>query len=211
MATNLSTAFSFAVCAIALICSGCTTTVTIPASELPELSTPKVDAMTDWPEVRTVDGKQEQIVGSIEFTRINTPTGNETVYPPYMARINGPYLEVFDIMGVRGYPLADKQTITIEYYDSKRTRGVVGGVLVGLGVPVLLFGGGAVATEVAASDSSDRSILIAGVTLVAAGLGLIIPGAVIAAKTPQKPSKWSTAHTPNLHIGPHGARMTIPF
>lgn len=191
---------------------GCTNTVTIPATELPNLSVRTVETAKDWPEVRTVDGESQQIIGTIDAIAIITPTVRETIYQPFTARILGPTIEVWNVMGVRTYSLSDKPKVVIEYADTVRTRGVIGGVLVGLGVPTLLFGGVAIAPGVNELQSSgSRELLLAALLMFTGGLSFVISGAVIASHTPKKPTHSSGIHAPMLSLHPKGANLTLPF
>lgn len=191
---------------------GCTNTVTIPATELPNLSVRTVETAKDWPEVRTVDGATQPIIGTIDAIAITTPTVRETLYQPFTARIHGSTVEVWNVMGMRAYSLADKPRVVIEYADAVRTRGVVGGVLVGLGVPTLLFGGVAIAPGVNELQSSgSRELLLAALLMVTGGLSLVITGAVTAAYTPKKPTRTLGIHAPMLSLHPKGANLTLPF
>ncbi len=210
------------ICIGALAFGGCTSTVQLPATELPTLSTPSVQAGTEWPEVRTVAGPPEKIIGTIERIEISGNQGSEPIQLPFTARVNGPNLEVFGPAGFRGFPLTEDLRVSVEYNDLKKRRSITGGVLIGVGAPILiggiaLFGLG---IDIAGrGDGIDGLItgfaggllMLGGTIGIAGGLGMVIPGIVFVATDPKKPVGDTARIQPKLQIGPTGVDLSVKF
>lgn len=201
-----------------MVLGGCTSTVTMPATELPTLSTQSVQASAEWPEVTTVEGEPQKIIGTIETIRIQGANGGEPIYQPFAARINGPYLEVFGPTGPRGFPLAQDLTVTVEYNDAKKRRNAIGGALIGAGVPVFITG--AVSMKAAVDIFETGGVFgfigifpfLYGIIGIGGGIGMVIPGIVLVATDPAKPTGGNTAVLqPKLNIRPGGVDLTMQF
>jgi hypothetical protein len=212
------TAARVGLCVSALAFGGCTSTVNLPATELPKLSTQSVHTSGDWVEVSTVEGDSQRIMGEIQTIQVQSPKGVEPVYQPFTARINGPYLEVFGPTGPRGFPLAENLTVKVEYEDLKKRRNALGGTLIGVGVPVAVAGGLLINLGVDLWDEAGGFgallgffPIVFGVAGVGGGIGMIIPGIVVVATDPKKVTGNSAALQPRLQFRPGGVDLTMQF
>jgi hypothetical protein len=205
-------------CVGALAFGGCTSTLNLPATELPKLSTQNVYASDDWVEVNTVEGDSQRIIGEIQTIHVQTPKGAMPVYQPFTARINGPHLEVWGQTGPRGYPLAENPTVKVEYDDAKKRRNALGGTLIGIGLPVMAGGGGLIYLGAQLWNSGDLLgpllgvfPILFGVAGVGGGIGMVVPGIVVLATDPKKDKGNSAALQPKLQIRPGGVDLTMQF
>jgi hypothetical protein len=210
----------------AVVLGGCASTVQVqvPATELSKLTAQAVDQSDEWPTVRTVDGKETQIVGTVESVEMNTPEGAVRISRPFYTRVNGPFFEIMDPVGVRGFPLAANPTANVQYANAKIARNVTGGVLIGVGAPVAILGivGLSVGADIAGRSSGDPLGTLVGGTAgvfigflgflgVAGGAALTIPGIYMVATNPAKPERSQAKVQPQLHIGPRGASVSVAF
>lgn len=204
-------------CVSASLFGGCTSTVTVPASELPQLSTQTVRASSEWPTVHAFEGERIPIVGPIERIDIHSAQSTVPLYPRFAARIHGPYLEVTSASGMRGISLEGNPTITIQYENLTRKRNILGSILIVAGAPFLMGGGVFIVNAARNRDaifegSLERtSSLFIGIPFAAAGLGLAIPGIIFVATNPKKRAHVSAALQPRLQVGPGGVGMMMAF
>jgi hypothetical protein len=217
--------FQLGVLTAAFLLGGCgasSVQVQVPATELSKLSVPSTAQSTDWPTVRTVEGKEQQIIGTIESVHIGTPEGWVPINRSFYTRVNGSFFEIMDPAGVRGFPLATTPPASVVYTDATMGRKITGGVLVGVGTPLAVLGViGIVAGSDIASSSSGLGGLFTGtigvfvgflgVVGVGGGLGMAIPGVVMLATNPSKPRTDQAKLQPELHLGPRGASLKVTF
>jgi len=224
-ASSSHTFFQLGLLAAAFVLGGCgasSVQVQVPATELSKLSEPRMTQSEDWPTVRTVEGADKQIIGTIESVQINTPQGWVPVGPRFYTRVNGPFFEIMDPGGIRGFPLASIPKASVTYADVSLSRKYTGGALVGAGTPLAVLGiiGIASGSEIAGRGSGIGGLFtgavggfvaVLGFVGVAGGLGLAIPGVFMLATNPPKPRGDQAKLQPELHIGPRGASLTVSF
>lgn len=192
------------------IMSGCTTSVTIPVTELPLLSTPRVKALANWPEVTTTTGEKVAIVGTIENVSIESPRGDMVLVPPFAAWNRGPVVEVVHPLGRNFITWADNPTVVVQYDDLARRRVVVGSILGGLGVSTLLFGlAGFIATRGDSPPHLETTVAVLALTGI--GVGLMVPGGILAFRSPEKPHLSARSSAPKLMIGKNAVGVGIAF
>jgi hypothetical protein len=192
------------------IMSGCTTSVTIPVTELPLLSTPRVRALANWPEVTTTTGEKEVIVGTIEKISIERLRVDMVVVPPFGAWNRGPVVEVVHPFGRKFITWADNPTVVVQYDDLARRRVVAGSILGGLGVSTLLFGlAGFIATRGDSPPHFETTVAV--LTLMGVGVGLMIPGGFLVFRSPEKPHLSARSSAPMLMIGKNAVGVGIAF
>jgi hypothetical protein len=217
--------FQLGLLAAAFVLGGCgasSVQVQVPATELAKLSPPRMKQSEEWPTVRTVEGAEKQIIGTIESVQVNTPEGWVPIGPMFYTRVNGPFFEIMDPVGIRGFPLASIPSASVTYADESLGRKYTGVALVATGTPLAVLGGIGIA---AGSDIVSRSsgigglftgafggfVAILGFVGVAGGLGMAIPGVVMLATNPSKPRGDQAKLQPELHLGPGGASLTVSF
>lgn len=203
-------------------CGASSVQVQVPATELSKLSIPSTAQSPDWPTVRTVDGKEQQLVGTVESVHVSTPEGWVPINRSFYTRVNGPFFEIMDPAGVRGFPLATIPPASVVYADATASRKATGIALIGVGTPLAALGvlGIVAGSNIASSGRGLDSLVTApigvfvaflGVLGAGGGLAMAIPGIVMVTTNPSKPRADQAKLLPSLQVGPRGASFRVAF
>jgi len=198
---------------------GCSSTVTIPASQLRLLSAPRVANMADWPEVTAVDGEKVEIVGDVEFLKARvemhmhgSKTSEElTLESPFVAWNRDPYVLVQHQLPFRGgFGITPDTPVLVQYKDRKQLRTALGSSMVGLGALGLFFGFAGLTAQKTGTESHFETTL-AMTFITGTGIGLVVSGAILAARAPEKPHQSAHLHSPRFFVGRNGAGISGAF
>jgi len=217
MEQNLGHAIAVALAALTPLLSGCsvTTTVRVPATELPSLSTGEMANAASWPELRTVDGQTWRMMGTVDRVRVHYNSEIASVAPPFTAKIDDERLQIFSGGRRSTFALKNISSVSIDYYDAKASRKRAGIVMIALGGACLPL---AAATAIGPRSAMrtdeytwrDPLFRIAG-ALLAIHLILTPPGIYLASTDPARPNSPLANVRPILHISPDGAAISSSF
>lgn len=188
-----------------------TTTIRVPATELPALSTGELQHATKWPDVYTVDGQPWRVKGSIEHVRIQTGLDVADVTPPFTARIEDEHLAVFSSNRRRAFPLGNIADVSVSYNDAKQTRKRAGIVMISLGGSLLFWLAPVAILSLQSTTPEPFSTKgVVGAAL-ATHLVLTISGIYLASTDPTPPGRWTAVSRPKLQLVPGGAAVSASF
>ncbi|UQA55103.1 hypothetical protein [Polyangium aurulentum] len=188
----------------------CTSTVRLPATELPALAKATSGRMEEWPTVLTDEGTQKTVMGDIERITIQSPRGQAPIHTPAWAAVDGKWLYVNDPIGRRAFPLEEVSAVVVDYDDVHKPRVALGAVLIGMSTPFVI--GGTTLFFIAAKEA-EATPVVYGLLTTGVGLALGIPGIVLVASKPSPPDKRdeATLVRPTIGFTPGGVKFSAEF
>lgn len=194
-----------------LALGACTTTVTIPASDLPELGPATGPAPAHWPVVHTKEEGDKTLKGTVEEVRLSTRGGTWPIYLPMKARIEGDALLVNSPLGPQAFRLQDVGPAEVTYYDKEKVYKMPGGTLVGVGSPFLVTGLVLFVAGLSEGGFGGGVATLVGLSSTGVGLAFFIPGVVLLSLDPKPPGAQAASAGPRLEVGPGGMRFSTTF
>jgi hypothetical protein len=197
----------------ALLLAACTTTVRMPASELPALAPATRPEPVQWATVYHGEGEKKTLKGPIEEVRLDMKQGGSVpLYLPMDARVEGDQLTVAGPLGPRAFRMQDISMVQVEYYDKEKQYKITGGTLIGASSPFLVTGTVALGAALTDLDSAYGGIFaLFGFASTSVGLGMAIPGMVLLMMDPKPPGAETAALRPKFDVGPGGVRFSTTF
>jgi hypothetical protein len=196
-----------------MLLAACTTTVRMPAVELPALAPATRRVPVQWATIYQGDGEKKTLKGPIEEVRLDMKQGGSVpLYLPMDARVDGDWLSVRGPLGPTALRMQDISMVQVEYYDKEKQYKITGGTLVGASSPFLVTGTIALGAAVANTDSIYTGLFaVTGLVSTSVGLGMAIPGIVLLMMDPKPPGAETATLRPKIDVGPGGVRFSTTF